>query len=175
MWSEIRQLPDSKSACIISADSRIAAYDNEIEWLQSTLHEKPCWLSDWVIVIVGGGVRLDPVVEEVIKTYAIVDIIVMDMTDTDLSKFSMEGTTVQLIAGQTSAVVVKGQTTTVSSHHESRKGISKMTRKIFSKTSMPNIFWAFAIALSSGLLINVSLRNVGKRMVYEAVSNVPNC
>jgi hypothetical protein len=188
MWSEIRQIPQG-TACLVSIDSRIAAFDTPAEWLQLTLHERPCWMSDWVIVVAHSGAPksassantstgvLDPVVVEILDSYAIIDILVSDASvgglSVDMVIVPFTGTTIQLQSLDDAAIVIPaspGGSTTVHSRRKDRKNSTQIGRKILSKTSWTDIIWAFIIAAFGGLLVNISLRDIGKRISYSAIT-----
>ena len=154
------------STCIVSTDTRIAAFDNQIQWLQASLNEKPCWDSDWIFVFAGGLDPIDHVVLEVIESYAIVDALLVDSDTVEVSipVAPFLGSTIRVESSDFAVIV--SSLVNVSQQIRSRRlerqagAANTGRRKFFSKTSATNLIWAFLLSCVAGLLVNVSVREV---------------
>jgi len=163
------------STCIVSIDTRIGAFDNQIQWLQASLNEKPCWDSDWIFVFAGGLDPIDHVVLEVIESYAIVDALLVDGDPVEVSIpiSPFRGSTIR-VESSDSAVIVSSLDH-VSKQIGSRRlerqagGANTGRRKLLSNTSATNLIWAFLVSCVAGLLVNVSVREV-RGITYSLIT-----
>ena len=155
--------------CLASIDSRIAHFDNPIEWLQMSLKQQPCAESRWVAVIAYPS-TLDPSVIDILKNYASVDLIASDV-DPNISSVSHVLPNVTLDISQQS--ITDTSTGRIIRGESSLTGNRKIFTKPISKTSSSNIVWAIALSCLAGLIVNISARATGlpKRTLY---SNVPS-
>ena len=154
--------------CLASIDSRIAHFDNPIEWLQMSLQQQPCANSQW-IVLVASPSALDHSVVDILKNYASVDLIASDIDPTIPSAVH----TLPNVTIDVSSTTITDTSTGSILLGEPSPGSRKFVTKPLSKTSSSNIVWAIVLSCLSGLILNISARvsdDERKRTLYTNIS-----
>lgn len=158
--------------CMVGIDSNIAKFEYPIEWLQATLQEEPCRKSEWVILTLFNG-DIDPDVVDLIDNYAIVDIVFSDRDIHNMKsvvwvnahgKLNVEFDS--LTAKQSNSC----RSLEVVSLTTSRKSerVTSTSLKFLSYTSVYNILVAVALAMLSGLGVNISFRKASRARDWQS-------
>lgn len=148
---------EKNSTCIATIDTRIAHFDNPIEWLQLSLQEPPCLKSRWILVVALPS-ELDPAVIGILQHHVSIDFIASNFdpqigTVTHINPNSAYEFRPDSVWDKSSGRQVR----------DNRKLERKISRKIFSQTSLANILWAVIVSCLSGFIVNLSARMWGDK------------
>ena len=164
----LKLLGESNLVCLAAIDSRIAHFDNPLEWFQSSLQQQPCIESRWVIVVASPS-ALDPSVIDILQNHASVDVIASDIDPRIPNIVHIPPNTTVEISPTGIINLLTG--TVVVGAKSSPFPPKTVSVKPLSKTSSFNILWAILISCLSGLIINFSAHaaNLPKRTLYSTI------
>ena len=155
--------------CVVGIDALSAHFDAQLEWLQATLSEAPCRLSNWQVVFISNGMA-DSQVATLIDNHALVDLVIgrssgktPSISDQGTVQFS--GTSMSL-----SHDCNEASNTVFVESKRSDRAQQYPSKNAMSTTPVKDIVWAFLLAVFSGLAVNVSLRKSLLMKTYEPIS-----
>lgn len=153
-----KMLGELVTVCFVQIDAQIAHFDSQIQWLQANLAEQPCRESDFVVVSLGSS-SVDSEVVDLLESHSLVDLVT---SGNGMIEFKPSGE----FRFSNNCDRIEGES--VQSKREKR--ISDYpSPAVFSDTDVRNILFSVAVALVSGLSVNVAFRRAIVKQVYEII------
>ena len=153
-----------EEVCLVKLDMRVASFDNQLEWLQSTLLEGKCRQSDWLIVVFSHARHVSPTVMDVVSNHAVVDLVVSDFPlSADRPPYISNGI-LEITKDKLSVYsICEASDPPLILFPQTSRRIDFRKRKVFSRTSWTNIWISVSLAFLNGLVVNIAIRKMATR------------